>query len=73
MVFVVVDKNFLYLTMNENFDLVPGAYVINKDQNDWGIGQIQSCIEGYVTVNFENVGKKVIISSNIELRKVDNL
>ena len=57
--------------MNDNSDLVPGAYVINKDQDDWGIGQIQSCIENYVTVNFENVGKKVINSKEIKLELIE--
>ena len=54
-------------------DFEPGDKVINPSNKDWGIGQVQSIINGKVTVNFENAGKKVIISSNIELRKVDNL
>ena len=29
---------------------------------NWGTGQVQSIINGKVTVNFENVGKKVINS-----------
>ena len=54
-------------------DLTPGNYVINKNNNEWGIGQIQSSIDNKITVNFENVGKKVIISGNIELRKINDL
>ena len=54
-------------------DFEPGDKVINPSNKDWGIGQVQSIINDKVTVNFENAGKKVIISSNIELRKVDNL
>tara|TARA_Y100000590_G_scaffold108009_1_gene122851 strand:- start:236 stop:409 length:174 start_codon:yes stop_codon:yes gene_type:complete len=54
-------------------DIEPGDKVVNPSNKDWGIGQVQSIINDKVTVNFENVGKKVIISSNIELRKVDNL
>ena len=54
-------------------DLTPGNYVINKNNNEWGIGQIQSSIDNKITVNFENVGKKVIISENIELRKINDL
>ena len=54
-------------------DFEPGDKVINPANKNWGIGQVQSIIKDKVTVNFENVGKKVIISSNIELRKVDNL
>ena len=54
-------------------DIEPGDKVVNPSNKDWGIGQVQSIINDRITVNFENVGKKVIISSNIELRKVDNL
>jgi|TARA_B100000287_G_scaffold331086_1_gene315879 hypothetical protein len=54
-------------------DIEPGDKVVNPSNKDWGIGQVQSIINDKITVNFENVGKKVIISSNIELKKVDNL
>ena len=54
-------------------DFEPGDKVINPSNKDWGIGQVQSIINDKVTINFENVGKKVIISSNIELKKVDKL
>ena len=50
-------------------DFEPGDKVINPDNNDWGIGQVQSIINGKITVNFENVGKKVINSNNIKLEK----
>ena len=50
----------------------PGDYVINPKARSWGIGQIQSIIKNKVTVNFENVGKKVINARNIELRKINN-
>ena len=50
-----------------NFE--PGDKVINPANKNWGIGQIQSIIKEKVTVNFENVGKKVINSKNIELIK----
>ena len=48
----------------------PGEYVINPQNKAWGIGQIQSIINGKITVNFENVGKKVIYADNIELKKI---
>ena len=48
----------------------PGDKVINPDHKEWGIGQIQSIINEKVTVNFENVGKKVINSTNIKLEKI---
>ena len=51
-------------------DLTPGNYVINKNNNEWGIGQIQSSIDNKITVNFENVGKKVININKINLEVV---
>ena len=53
-------------------DFEPGDKVTNPDNKDWGIGQVQSIINGKVTVNFENVGKKVINSNNIDLKKVND-
>ena len=52
-------------------DFAPGAKVINPNNKDWGIGQVQSIIKEKVTVNFENVGKKVINAKNIELEKLE--
>ena len=51
-------------------DYEPGDKVTNPNNKEWGIGQIQSIINGKVTVNFENVGKKVINSENIKIEKV---
>ena len=51
------------------FDFEPGDKVFNPENKDWGIGQVQSIIKEKVTVNFENVGKKVINVENIELIK----
>ena len=51
----------------------PGDYVINTNNKSWGIGQIQSMVQNKVTVNFENVGKKVINSKEIILKKVDKI
>ena len=51
-------------------DFEPGDKVINPADKDWGIGQVQSIIKDKVTVNFENVGKKVINTKNIELIKI---
>ena len=51
----------------------PGDYVINPGNKDWGIGQIQSVINNKVTVNFENVGKKVINSNEILLEKTNKI
>ena len=50
-------------------DFEPGDKVINPENNEWGIGQVQSIINEKITVNFENVGKKVINSNNIKLER----
>ena len=49
---------------------MPGDYVINPQNKDWGIGQIQSIINNKITVNFENAGKKVINAKEVVLEKV---
>ena len=53
-------------------DFGPGDKVVNPSNKNWGIGQVQSIINEKVTVNFQNVGKKVINSENIELEKFKN-
>ena len=53
------------------FDFEPGDKVFNPGNKDWGIGQVQSIIKDKVTVNFQNVGKKVINAENIELKKIN--
>ena len=50
-------------------DFELGDKVINSNNKEWGIGQVQSIIHEKITVNFENVGKKVINSNNIKLKK----
>ena len=52
-----------------NFE--PGDKVISPNNKHWGIGQVQTIINQKITVNFENVGKKVINSSNIKLEKLN--
>ena len=54
-------------------DYEPGNFVVNPDNKDWGIGQIQSIINNKVTVNFENVGKKVINSKKIVLERTKKI
>ena len=50
----------------------PGTFVINTDkENEWGIGQIQSSINNLITINFENVGKKTINISKVNLEIVN--
>ena len=55
------------------FDFEPGDKVFNPAQKDWGIGQVQSIIKGKVTVNFQNVGKKVINSEKVLLEKIKKI
>ena len=53
-------------------DYEPGDLVINPTNKEWGIGQVQSIIYEKVTVNFENVGKKVLNAKHIELEILKN-
>ncbi len=54
-------------------DYVPGDFVANPNNKDWGIGQVQSIINNKITVNFENAGKKVINAKEIILEKVNKI
>ena len=57
---------------NYSSSFTPGIYVINPEKKDeWGIGQIQSSINNFITVNFENVGKKTINLSEINLEIIN--
>ena len=53
-------------------DFEPGDKVFNPRNKEWGMGQVQSIIREIATVNFENVGKKVINLKNIRLEKFSN-
>ena len=53
-------------------DFEPGDYVKNPDKKEWGIGQVQSIIKDKITINFQNVGKKVIQKENIDLKKIND-
>ena len=55
------------------FSYEPDDFVINPNNKGWGKGQIQSIIKNKATVNFENVGKKVINISIIILEKLDQI
>tara|TARA_B100000029_G_scaffold204962_1_gene202942 strand:+ start:1226 stop:1402 length:177 start_codon:yes stop_codon:yes gene_type:complete len=52
-------------------DFDPGDKVYNPENIKWGVGQVQSIIKDKVTVNFENVGKKVINISYVKLKKIN--
>ena len=51
--------------MNSLF--VPGMLVRHAVRTEWGLGQIQSNIDGKLTVNFENRGKVVLVGDHIDL------
>jgi transcription elongation factor GreA-like protein len=51
--------------------LVPGATVRHPTQPDWGVGHVQSVIGDRVTVNFEERGKVVINTANVELEVLE--
>ena len=52
-------------------DYEPGDKVTNPNNKDWGIGQVQSVINGKATINFQNVGKKVINTKIIKLERIN--
>ncbi len=53
-----------------NSMLEPGMLVRHPDQPDWGLGQVQSNINGWITVNFREQGKVVIAGDIISLTPV---
>ncbi len=50
-----------------NAILTPGMLVTHPAQEDWGTGQVQSVIDGRITVNFEHAGKVVIDGTRVAL------
>jgi len=50
--------------------LEPGMLMRHPHQPDWGVGQVQSRINGRVTVNFTEQGKVVIDGSHVLLEVV---
>lgn len=50
--------------------LEPGMLVRHPHQPDWGVGQVQSRVNGKVTVNFTEQGKVVIDGSQVVLEVV---
>lgn len=47
--------------------LEPGMLVRHPDQPEWGVGQVQSNINGRLTVNFAETGKVVLDGRRIQL------
>lgn len=50
-----------------NAFLEPGMLVRHPERPDWGVGQVQSNINGRITVTFPDEGKMVIDSSRVAL------
>ncbi len=46
---------------------VPGTLVRHPAHPDWGTGQVQTAINGRITVNFEERGKVVIDARHVAL------
>jgi hypothetical protein len=49
---------------------VPGTLVRHPGHPDWGLGQVQTAINGRITVNFEERGKVVIDARRVSLEVV---
>jgi len=50
-----------------NAILTPGMLVRHPEHPEWGVGQVQSNIDGKITVNFRSEGKMVIDSFRVGL------
>ena len=56
---------------NINDILTPGMIVRHPDRPEWGPGQVQSNINGKITVNFRHQGKVVLDGRVIALILVE--
>ncbi len=54
-----------------NAFLFPGQLVRHPERPEWGLGQVQSVINGKITVNFQEAGKVVINAAQVLLIMVD--
>lgn len=50
--------------------LEPGHFVRHPEKPEWGLGQVQSVINGRITINFENEGKVVIDGRRVFLTRI---
>ncbi len=53
--------------MTHDATIEPGHFVRHPQQPDWGVGQVQSVIDGRITVNFEHAGKVLVNARIISL------
>ena len=47
--------------------LAPGVFVRHPERPEWGLGQVQSVAGQRVTVNFEGIGKVLILTDRVTL------
>jgi hypothetical protein len=47
--------------------LSPGSFVRHPDHPEWGLGQVQSMVGRRATVNFEGIGKVLILIDHVAL------
>ncbi len=52
---------------HDDATIEPGQFVRHPQQPDWGMGQVQSVIDGRITVNFEHAGKVLVNARVISL------
>jgi Protein of unknown function (DUF3553). len=50
-----------------NAHLTPGMLVRLASRPDWGTGQVQSNVDGRITVNFQEEGKVVLDGTSVAL------
>ncbi len=55
-----------------NAFLTPGTVVRHPTEPEWGLGQVQSNIDGKITVNFQQEGKVVIDGTRVTLTFVSS-
>lgn len=63
--------NDLRAEMCRDVGFVPGSFVRNPDEPEWGLGQVQSVVGHRVTVNFEERGKLLINTAVVTLVSAD--
>ena len=54
-----------------NAILEPGMLVRHPDCPDWGVGQVQSNVQGRITINFREMGKVVVNGAEVLLVVVE--
>jgi len=50
--------------------ITPGSFVRHPARPDWGLGQVQSAVDGRITVNFEHAGKVLVNAAVVSLQPI---